>query len=235
MTRQKLSDRRSNMLNIIAAKSSIAETSVWKSMVRSLDTIDRDVPLAIAYKAEEIGEKGRCILRLEDCYGVYAGHKASPKLLDINANVEGLAPYFREAQTKNAPVILDRLPPFLHHNIAWRGFGEPSRTIIVLPFALMGETLGFLALGLNSRRAYDKDMERFVQDLSLQCSTVIKARLDIDRMKAREMQLSKELSDTERFVRRMAEMAPVGMFHLSHDGMIKWANAKCKTELHGSH
>ena len=164
--------------------------------MHALETLERDIPVAVVYSAEEDTQTKQCTLRLEGALGIPASHPAAPCQVELHENAEGFMPSFRDARERNGPVVLDEPPSFLKEGIEWRGFREPSRTIFVLPFLVSGETMSFLAIELKPRRAYDKDFQQFVQDLGLQWSTVIKSRTDFDRMGARELQLSKELSDT---------------------------------------
>ena len=224
-----MTDRRSSMLNTIASTPDFRETSVWEHIFRALETLERDVPMAIVYSAEEESDTKRCILKLEGALGIHPGHVAVPLQADLHKSAEGFIPYFREAREKGDAVTIDALPSYLSAGVEWRGFGEPPNTIVVVPLTGGLEVAGFLALGINPRRAYDKDYQQFVQDLSFIVSTSIKSSIDFDKMRARELQLEKKLSETEKFVRRMAEIAPVGLVNLTVEGMITWANAKCRT------
>lgn len=227
ITRQKLTDRRSGMLNKIAATPDFRKTSVWQHIRQALETLERDIPMAILYSADEDLQAKRCVLRLEASIGIPSGHPAAPRQVELHENAGAFVPYLREAKVKDGPVVIEELPSFLSEGMEWRGFGNPSTIIIVLPFPNGPEAIAFLVLGLNPRRAYDKDYQQFVRDLELIISTSLKTSIGFDEMRARELQLSKELSETEKFVREMAELAPVGMFNLNASGVVTWANAKC--------
>ena len=201
--------------------------SVWQHIRQALETLERDIPMAILYSAEDDLQTKRCVLRLEASIGIRPGHPAAPAEVELHEHADGFNPYFREARVKDGIVVVEKLPSFLGEDMEWRGFGTPSTTIIVLPFPNGPEAIAFLALGLNPRRAYDKDYQQFVKDLTLIISTSLKTSIGFVEMRARELQLSKELSETEKFVREMAELAPVGMFNLNANGVVTWANAKC--------
>ena len=230
ITRERVTDRRSNMLNILASTPDMSETTIWQHLCHTIETLGRDIPMAILYSAEEDVQSQRCRLRLEGSVGIHPGHRAAPQQVEIHESAEGFLHSFRQAKEKDGPVVFECLPPFLADGVAWRGFGEPSRTVVVLPFLIGGLAAGFLVIGLNPRRVYDEDYQRFVQDLRLIASTTIKASIDFQKLRVRELQLSRELSEKEKFVRRLAELAPVGMFNLDTDGVLTWANAKCELQ-----
>ena len=217
------------MLNELAATPDSNKTSVWQHIMRSLELLDRDVPLAILYSALEDPNSKRCSLSLQGSLGILTGHEGVPLEAELYESNDALIPHFREAKVKGGPIALENLPLLLNENKEWRGFGEPSKTFVIIPFAFSEETLGFLVVGLNPRRSYDKDLQQFVQDIGQQCSIAVKSGNDFNKLRAREFQLSKQLSHSQQLSRRMAEIAPVGMFNANAEGVIKWANAKCVT------
>lgn len=109
----------------------------------------------------------------------------------------------------------------------WLGFGEPSKTIVVLPLFASGTIAGFIILGLNPRRAYDDDYEQFITDLTRLSSAALAAMAGAEQSRLRETRLTRELTERERFIRHLAHIAPVGIYSLSSEGVITWANAKC--------
>lgn len=50
--------------------------------------------------------------------------------------------------------------------------------------------------------------------------------ISFEQAKAREAKLYKQLTDKEKYIRRLAEAATVGMCNFSPDGTLTWANSK---------
>lgn len=137
------------------------------------------------------------------------------------------------------------LPSHLLEGLHWRGFGDPSRTLVIFPVipTTTGEsTIGFIILGVNPRRPYDDDYKLFIHLLSRQLATAMAsvvlfeeeikrgqraARLAaLDRQEL-SMQLylrTQEAVESEYRFTRMAEFAPVGMFIANFDGKITYCN-----------
>lgn len=84
-------------------------------------------------------------------------HPAAPPLIDLKTGKEGFAPFFRQAMTTNKPVVLREengtLDARLLDDVNWRGFGDPSRVVVVSPIhpTTGDSTLGFLIMGTNPR------------------------------------------------------------------------------------
>lgn len=85
---------------------------------------------------------------------------------------------------------------------------------------------GCIILGLNPRRSLDADHEQFLTDIARQ-SRELMAKLTIDEdTQKREEQLMADLSETERRIKRLAEIAPAGLYEMAADGSLHWANSE---------
>lgn len=222
-----MSDRRASMLNRIAITPYFSQITVWQHLLRAMETLDRDLPLVILYSADDDIRSKRCFLRLEGTLGISSTHPSVPSSTEIHESAEGFGHSFRESKETDEAVVFEMLPSFLTKDVEWRGFGEPSSKLVTMAFPLGVQIVDFLVIGLNPLRPYDKDAQQFVQDLRLSVSAAVKSSIDFEKTKAREAQLAQDLSEKERFVRGLAEVAPVGMYNINADGVVSWANAKC--------
>ncbi|GKT91604.1 histidine kinase HHK13p [Colletotrichum tofieldiae] len=156
----------------------------------------------------------------------------------------------RQSMTmQGAPIVLSadagNLPTKLLEGLEWRGFGDPSKTIVILPVhpTTAGESVvGFIILGTNPRRPYDDDYQLFIHLLSRQLATsmasVVLFEEEIRRgqraarlaaLDRQELQMelylrTQEAVESEYKFTRMAEFAPVGIFIANDKGLINFAN-----------
>ena len=223
-----MTDRRAALLNTIATIPDFSQKTVWQHLLHSLEKFDRDIPLAVLYSVDDDIRSKRCTLHLEGSLGIPSTHPAVPAQTELHASADGFGRSFRESKEKDDVVVFETLPSFLADGVEWRGFGDPSNKLVTLSFPTGIQVVGFLVIGLNPRRPYDKDAQQFVQDLRQAVSAAIKSSTDFDQARERENQVVQDLAATERFVRTLAEVAPVGMYNVNADGFISWANAKCK-------
>lgn len=202
-----------------------------QKIVEALKTNERDVPMALLYSADETTNPGRCLLQFHDSIGVPPDHHCKPALAELDSSNHGFIPYFRKAKAASAPIILDlsdaatrQEASALLEGIEWRGFGEPSKDVVVIPLSNNGRLLGFLVLGTNPRRAYDDSSRQFTGDCVQQISAKWASALGTDGARKREEQLLRDLAESEKRIRYMAHYAPVGMIQIARDGTIAWAN-----------
>lgn len=152
--------------------------SFWSSVLAALDYNEYDTPFVLLYSlAEDDGLEGSSVTdsgsssgirqcHLEGALGVPKGHVAAPEAMDLRASMDGFAPVFRDAIVKGQTLVLD---PNEHDGVArliegleWRGFGDPSKLLVVVPIhPTTGEnTLGFLVLGVSYILAGKKRLGR---------------------------------------------------------------------------
>lgn len=262
-TRRKVNERRTLSLHEVGEKTAKARDvrAFWAQVKSGLMSNEFDVPFALIYSVSrdiqgEVGSTHSSGMEiphraiLEGALGVPPGHPVAVPSIDFRSTEEGFAPYMRESVTHlNGPVVLRRedgtLPGELIEGLAWRGFGDPCRTIVVFPVhpTAAGETtVGFIVLGINPRRPYDDDYELFVNILSRQLATSLAsvvlfeeeimrgqkeaqlAALDRQELSMQLRLRTEEAVESEYRFTRMAEFAPVGMFIADGRGVINYCN-----------
>ncbi|KAF5020797.1 hypothetical protein F66182_7175 [Fusarium sp. NRRL 66182] len=262
-TRRRVNERRMLMLREIGERTAAATTvqGFWPQVQKGLEFNEYDVPFALIYSAREDTESevsslhsGSLIhspqLLLEGSLGVPDNHPAALPQLDLRTSDDGFAPYMRQSMAAGGvPIVLSEensnFPMNLVEGLHWRGFGDPSKTLVVFPVipTTTGESvIGFIVMGVNPRRPYDNDYELFIHLLSRQLATSMAsvvlfeeeikrgqraARLAaLDRQEL-SMQLylrTQEAVESEYRFTRMAEFAPVGMFIANFAGKINYCN-----------
>lgn len=231
ITRQKLGDRRSKALNLLATTPNFHEASVWHHILDGLRGVERDIPMAVLYSAKEVSETSTFDLRLQGTLGITEGHIAAPHHLKLHdRSRECFIAGLRQAQAEKAPVVLDMshglLSEFLADGVDWRGFGERSKTFVVTPLIVTDKPAGFLITGLNPRRTYDEDYQQFIQEVGRLSTAALASNIGFEDAKAREAALARELTERQTFVRKLVALAPVGLYNINQDGVIDWANQK---------
>lgn len=263
-TRRRVNERRMLMLREIGERTAAA-TSVhgfWPQVQKGLEYNEYDVPFALIYSVrDDTGESEVSSLHsgslahspqlvLDGSLGAPEGHRAAVSNIDLRHSEEGFAPFMRQSMAAGGvPIILSQdagtLPTHLTEGLQWRGFGDPSRTLVVFPVipTTGGEAVvGFIVMGVNPRRPYDEDYKLFIHLLSRQLATSMAsvvlfeeeikrgqraARLAaLDRQEL-SMQLylrTQEAVESEYRFTRMAEFAPVGMFIANYAGKINYCN-----------
>jgi PAS domain S-box-containing protein len=261
-TRRKIAERRMLTLREIGEKTASARevSQFWGLLIEGLQYNEFDAPLVLVYSLADDGSSDdgasvssatlnqfkQCVL--EGSLGVPAGHSAAPERIDLKSGKEGFVSAFRLAMTSDKPIVLseedDTLDTSMLGGIQWRGWGDPSRTIVICPVRpTTGEsTLGFLVMATNPRRPYDEDYSLFVQLLGRQLATSIASVVLFEEEIRRGEQAAKlaaqdrielstqlaartqEAAESETKFTRMAELAPVGMFMGDSEGQITYCN-----------
>lgn len=178
-----------------------------------------DITMAMLYEVDEESSPGSCKVNLRGSIGVPKGHGIAVEAADLRSSV-GLLSSFRKAKSGVITETVDER----FEGIEWRGFNEPSKHYSTIPLRGVGRLFGFLVVGVNSRRAIDEDHVQFMLDISTKVSAIAASIVSIEESKRRAARLEKELRDSEKQIRYMAQHAPVGMQHLSVDGTQLWAN-----------
>ncbi|KAK6614836.1 histidine kinase hhk13p [Botrytis cinerea] len=225
----------------------------WQQLLRGLEPDHPDLPFALLYSAgndvnETLSESSALSHNsnwvLEGSVRVPDAGKNVPKHINSENPMEEFLPSFSDLVKLDCPTLLHRedgtipssLTAALQGTIAWD-------TVVFLPIRATTETvLGFLIIGLNARRKYDDDYRLFIQLLSRQLATSMAAAVLVEdeiqrgRMAAEHayqdrnrlsMKLeiqAHEASEIESRFRKMADLAPVGMFHTGVDGKLIYAN-----------
>lgn len=225
----------------------------WQQLLRGLELDHPDLPYALLYSAgndvnETLSESSALSHHsnwvLEGSVRVPNAEKSVPRHVNSDHPMENFLPSFSELVKSDSPTLLHRkdgtipssLITALEGTLAWD-------TVVFLPIrATTDNVLGFLIIGLNARRKYDDDYRLFIQLLSRQLTTSMAAAVLVEdeiqrgRMAAEhayqdrnrlsrklEIQAHEALEIESRF-RRMADLAPVGMFHIDVAGRMVYAN-----------
>lgn len=260
-TRRKIAERRMLTLREIGERTAAARevSKFWPLLLQGLEYNELDAPFVLIYSvAEDLDSDSASVqsssivtqktLVLEGSLGVPTGHTSAPEQIDLSKSMQGFAPAFRDAVKTDRPIILSEqdgtLKSELLEGIEWRGYGDPSSTVVICPIhPTTGEsTLGFLVMGTNPRRPFDEDYDLFVQLLARQVATSVASVVLFEdeirrgqraaRLAAQDrIELSNQLAartqeaaESEIKFTRMAELAPVGMFIADSSGRLNYCN-----------
>ncbi|KAL1852359.1 hypothetical protein Daus18300_012254 [Diaporthe australafricana] len=261
-TRRKVNERRMLTLREIGERTSLARnvSGFWRQVHKSMEYNEYDIPFALIYSVSEDSESevssmhsGSVVnpptIALEGSIGIPAGHPSAIPSIDLRTSDEGFAPYMRKSMAQpTVPVVLSKedgtLPHGLIEGIQWRGFGDPSRTIVVFPVhPTTGESVvGFVVMGVNPRRPYNDDYRLFINLMSRQLATSMAsvvlfeeeikrgqqaarlAALDRQQLSLQLRLRTQEAVESEYKFTRMAEFAPVGIFIANAEGDINFCN-----------
>lgn len=210
-TEQVLHERRRHIVDRIASIPPCPVDETLTLIVEALHGEPRDVPMALLYSYDELVPLASSSLRLRGSVSVSQGHRCALEHANLEADDFGLTPFFRQAKDTGNPVVLDyvdgSLPATgaLFDDVAWGGYGEPSRTIVILSLRSGGRLLGFYVQGINARRPYDEVMERSVVDLARQIEARWGSSISAEEAKLRHEMLERRLTDSERRQRIMAQ------------------------------
>ena len=208
--------------SLLSAVSSPDMTSYWREVLKGLEPNERDIPLAVMYSLhnDSYNEAPTSIVHLQGALGVAEGHPLALKQIDLTQGSETIVPLLEKTLAASGPTVFQRhdksLPESLIQGIEWRGFGEPSNALAVLPLTAGEETLGFLLIGLNPRRAYDEDFAGFLELLSRQVSTSLTSAALMEQAKRKQAELSKNLAVEESRFKALTELNAAGLSSLAY-------------------
>ena len=170
-----------------------------------------------------------------------------PSRLSSDNDLDEFLPNFLDLIKRDSPTLLytndGSLPPSIVHAFQTPDNRDACETAVFLPIRPTGENaLGFLIVGINCRKRYDEDYNLFIRLLSRQLATSIaaaclfedetrRARMAAELATQDRNLLSRKLAiqtheafEVEARFRRMADMAPVGMFHIDPAGCLVYGN-----------
>ncbi|KUJ07023.1 uncharacterized protein LY89DRAFT_692095 [Mollisia scopiformis] len=219
ITRNKIDKRRRTMLNSMQVPDGRSTRRLASFVMPALESNPKDFSMAMLYTADEDTVPDSIVLRLRGSIGVPTHHPLSKEYLSLESD-EGIVPLLRQARWRMATVPVDeRLD-----GIEWQGFGEAPKSISILPIQDTKRLFGFLVVGTNPRRPIDDDHFQFMRDVSSITYQITAAILSAEETLTREARLLKEIEESTRLRRYMAENASVGMQYISPDGRTLWAN-----------
>ncbi|KAF3037385.1 hypothetical protein E8E12_007989 [Didymella heteroderae] len=217
VTDQKIADRRTSMLNMLAAVPAQTVDTVTHHVLATLATNSKDVPLAMLYQVR--GDTEPATLELQAQFGLPEGHGLLVDTAELSSN-QGLAPDLRRAGSE--PFFIDLDERF--DRVCWQGWGAPSRTIAILPVTSLDRVSGYLVIGLNPYRPFDDACRQFAHDLSRMVSTIFSGAVNAELAESRREQLESDLAFSNLQLRHLVDHASVGMCHVSVEGKFLWAN-----------
>lgn len=261
-TRRKVNERRMFTLREVGERTSLARDvkQFWTQVHKGLEYNEYDIPFALIYSVQEDPDGDMSSMHsgsinnppqifLEGSLGLPASHALATPTLDLKTSDEGFAPFLRKSMTQPmTPIVLSKddgtLPQHLIEGVEWRGFGDPSRTIVVFPVhPTTGEgVVGFIVLGVNPRRPYNDDYRLFINLVSRHLATSMAsvvlfeeeikrgqqaariAALDRQQLSQQLRLRTQEAVESEYKFTRMAEFAPVGIFIANAHGEINFCN-----------
>ena len=191
--------------------------SYWREVIKGIESNERDIPLAVIYSLEtDMHDNSQTsIVHLQATLGVAEGHPLALERVDLMQGTDVIIPLLRKSFAANSPTVFQlddgTLPESLLQNIEWRGFGEPSKALAVLPLTAGSEILGFLLTGLNPRRAYDEDYRGFIELLNRQLSMSLTSAVLIEQAQRKEAELSKNLANEESRLKALTELNTAGL------------------------
>ena len=211
------------MKNSLLSAVSIPDmASYWREVLKGLESNERDIPLAVIYSlhSDTHSELPTSTVQLQGALGVAEGHPLALKRLDLTQGSETILPLLKKTLAASGPTVFQRddksLSESLIQGIEWRGFGEPSNALAVLPLTAGEEIVGFLLIGLNPRRAYDEDYAGFLELLSRQVSTSLTSAALMEQAKRKQAELSKNLAEEESRFKALTELNAAGLSPLDH-------------------
>ncbi len=183
---------------------------------------------------------------LEGSVRVTANDPNIPSRLNSENDLNEFLPGFLELVKTNLPTVLHAsdgsLPSSMIQAVQTTDV-VMCESAVFLPIRPTGDTcLGFLIVGINPRKYYDEDYQLFIRLLNGQLTTSIAAAVlfeeetrrariaaeiatqDRNLLSEKLEKKTHEASEIESRFRRMADMAPVGMFHVNPEGYIVYAN-----------
>ncbi|KAF2211923.1 hypothetical protein CERZMDRAFT_42268 [Cercospora zeae-maydis SCOH1-5] len=182
---------------------------------------------------------------LEGTLGTPAINEVFPSQINTDWAVQHITPTFKDAVLTGQLQIVTILPDsHMYPAARSRAYGDQCTSAMLIPLgrAQDGDGVGFLVLGISSRRHYDLNYKQFVRLLARQLvSTLSAVRQAEEDAKKANMQaelaawdrilLSERLAlteqqarDNEQRFRSIAAHMPMAMYELSPAGEIVYAN-----------
>ena len=214
-----------SITSLLSTVSAPDMASYWREVLKGFEKNELDIPLAVLYSLETNlhEEPQKSIIHLHAALGVDEGHPLALKQVDLKQGNDAIAPLIEKTISANGPTVFRRddgnLPESLLQGIEWRGFGEPSNALAVLPLTAGEEILGVLLMGLNPRRAYDEDYGGFIELLNRQLSTSLTSAALMEQAKRKHAELSRNLAAEESRFQALTELNAAGLsfFRPHHD------------------
>jgi len=205
--------------------------SYWREVLNGFQANELDVPLAVIYSVEKSGveDSSTSTVHYKAALGIPEGsHPLAISPSDLERSDSKVVQLLKKAMMNGGPLVCseqgDYIPKELLDGVEWRGYREPSSTIVILPLQAGEETLGFLLMGTNPRRAFDEDYAGWIHLLSRQLSTSLTSAVIIEQGRRKQAELSKDLAEEQARFRALTELNTAGLFYISLAGVVIYAN-----------
>lgn len=220
VTLQKIYDRRTKLLNLMAATpGGLTIPGVYSHILTTLEDNPHDIPMAILYEADTTSVPGKISLRLRGQLGIPEGHGLLLDGQDLESEGANITIY-RQARSGRVVTPVDER----FNGLQWLGFQQPTDKVVTLALTTGVRLFGFLTVGTNPYRPFDETCEQFIRDLTRMASSVLASAWDAEDLKQKQEKLQSELAFSDMKVRHLVHHASVGMAHATSDGTIMWAN-----------
>ncbi|KAF2871564.1 hypothetical protein BDV95DRAFT_572293 [Massariosphaeria phaeospora] len=256
-TRNNVLERRVSMLVEIGSQTPKARDldNYWSLVIDALATHDEVAPFALLYAAEpqdglgihsvsspsSVDDLKYCVLK--GAIGVQTGHPIAPSVINSKDGNNAFVPYLMKAAESRTPmlVFLEELglPALTLSGIEWKGYGDPCRCILICPLqpTTSDQVLGFLILGINPRRPFDGNYQRFIEVMIRILSTSLASVVLLDEeMRQKEIaigqaaciqeQLLADLKLKENKFQRFAERCDIAIFMTDPSGRYTYRNQR---------
>ncbi|KAI4720335.1 hypothetical protein E4T48_03437 [Aureobasidium sp. EXF-10727] len=158
-----------------------------------------------------------------------------PLGLDVALEEPGFHQVVKKAISSGEPVRLEiaheKTPDWLKSDTPGRAFDELITQAVVMPIRPTTRNdseglnaIGFVVMGLNPRRTFDTDYQRYTRLWSQQLATSAASVVLLEQENRRQLQLQAQLSINELRFSRFAEMSNVAMWIVDPSGSLLYGN-----------
>lgn len=260
-TKHHLLERRVGSLVELGSQTGNARSfqSFWDVAKQTLSLNPKDVPFALLYSAERkyesdlstisspsIGQTkvlGNC--ELKGSIGVESGHILAPRTINIHENSYPFHSYLLEAANRGRATIVHladlNLPESVLADVDWKGYGDPCRVVVICPIMPTtgdnAQVEGFVILGVNPRRPFDDNYQKFVHvmlrlmatslaSVALFDAEVRQKEKAIENAAILQQQLLNEIEAKEKKFQSFAERSDVAIFIMDALGKYTYRNRR---------
>ncbi|KAJ4337071.1 hypothetical protein N0V87_004924 [Didymella glomerata] len=260
-TKHHLLERRVGSLVELGSQTANARSfqSFWDVAKQTLSLNPKDVPFALLYSAEHkygsdlstisspsTGQSkvlGNC--ELKGSIGVESGHALAPPTINIHENGYVFHSYLLEAANRGKATIVHladlNLPDSVLADVDWKGYGDPCRVVVICPIMPTtgdnAQVEGFVILGVNPRRPFDDNYQKFVHVmLRLMATSLASVALFDAEVRQKEkaienaanlqQQLLNEIEAKEKKFQSFAERSDVAIFIMDALGKYTYRNRR---------
>ncbi|KAH6621951.1 glycosyl hydrolase family 88-domain-containing protein [Boeremia exigua] len=260
-TKHHLLERRVSSLVELGSVTAHARSfqSFWDLALQTLAINGKDVPFALLYSTGHMSGSdistisspgtsasrnlGACELR--GCIGVETGHPLAPPTINFQDNSFVLHSYLLEAVRLGKATIVHladlNLPDSVLADIQWKGYGDACRSLVICPIIPTtcdnAQVEGFVILGINPRRPFDSNYQKFVHvmlrllatslaSVALFDSEVSQKEKAIENAANLQQQLLNEIEAKEKKFQSFAERCDVAIFIMDAMGRYTYRNRR---------